>query len=129
MKYVTLQRTAMIGGLPKGPNDGQQLVTNAQAKHLVDNGDVDPDNVDDAEDHPSETPEPDFAQGDEKRIEAEVAKRLKAARKDDAKQLADALAKQQAEGDEALKAEIERIRKEGEDALAAAIAEATGGGK
>jgi len=49
MKYVKLQQTAMINGLPRSPAEGEVLVTNAQADHLVDMGQVKKDDVSDAD--------------------------------------------------------------------------------
>ncbi|MEA3390030.1 MAG: hypothetical protein U9R64_12270 [Pseudomonadota bacterium] len=125
MKIVALERTAMINGLPKGPNDGPQTVTNALAKHLVDNGDVLEQNVLDADiDNPTEEPADDEAISGKKfdrAVEKAVNAKLGHLRADHDKQLAAALDKQKAEGDAALEAELTRIREDGDRKLAEAL--------
>lgn len=125
MKIVALERTAMINGLPKGPNDGPQTVTNALAKHLVDNGDVLKENVLDAEiDNPAEEPadEESFAgKAFDRAVDKAVKAKMRDLRADYDKHLADALDKQKAEGDAALEAELTRIREDGERQLAEAL--------
>lgn len=125
MKIVALERTAMINGLPKGPNDGPQTVTNALAKHLVDNGDVLQENVSDADiDDPAEVPADDevFAgKAFDRAVDKAVKAKLRDLRAEYDKALADALDKQKAEGDAALEAELTRIREDGERQLAEAL--------
>lgn len=110
----------MIGALPKGPNDGAQLVTNKFARHLVDNGDVLEDNVEDADvldpDEPEPAP-PEDSKSFDKAVEKAVRAKLKELRAGDEK----ALKKQLEEGNKALDAEILRIREEGERSLSEAL--------
>ncbi|MBJ7441522.1 MAG: hypothetical protein JHD35_21240 [Sphingopyxis sp.] len=125
MKIVALERTAMINGLPKGPNDGPQTVTNALAKHLVDNGDVLEENVLDAEiDNPAEEPAENEAfagKAFDRAVDKAIKAKLRDLRADYDKQLADAFSRQKAEGDAALEAEMTRILEGGERQLAQAL--------
>ncbi|WP_122927940.1 hypothetical protein [Sphingobium sp. LF-16] len=122
MKIVALQRTVMINGLPKGPNDGPQTVTNAYARHLVDNGDVDKNDVLDADiNDPSEETEVVEGKAFDRAVDRAVKLKLKELRAGDEKTLADALQKQKSEGDTALEAEMTRIREEGDKLLSEAL--------
>lgn len=123
MKIVTLQRTVMIGGLPKGPNDGPQTVTNVLARHLVDNGDVLKGDLEDAEDHPGEVADDDVVEGKafDRAVDKAVKAKLKELRAVDEKTLSDALEKQRVEGNAALDAEMKRIREEGDTLLSEAL--------
>lgn len=122
MKIVALQRTAMINGLPKGPNDGPQTVTNALARHLVDNGDVDKDDVLDADiDNPLEEDEAPTGKAFDRAVDKAVKLKLKELRATDEKALADALSKQKSDGDAALEAEMARMREEGDKLLSDAL--------
>lgn len=122
MKIVALQRTTMINGLPKGPNDGPQTVTNAHARHLVDNGDVLKEDVIDAGiDDPAEETETVEGKAFDRAVEKAVKARLKELRAADEKTLADVLQKQKADGDAALETEMTRIREEGDKLLAEAL--------
>lgn len=119
MKYVTLEGTAMIGNLPKGPNDGAQLVTNRVAAHLVANGDVLKDNVADADgDDPDDEPAPVLDDKVfDKAVEKAVKSKLRELRDGDEK----TLKQKMQDADKALDAELQRIRDEGENNLNAAL--------
>lgn len=127
MKYVTLLTTAIIAGLPRGPNDGRQLVTNAQADHLRDMRLVNPDAIEDAPDAFSaldrldQDDEATKPAVDTKAVDKAVKAQLKTLRADDAEKLKTALAAQEAKGNEALDAELQRIRSDGESSLAEAL--------
>jgi hypothetical protein len=117
----------MLGGVPRGPNDGQQLVTNAQADHLVAMKLVDKDAVEDAPGHdsPLDRVDDDDASGtaDEKAVAKAVKAELKRLRAEDADKLKLALADQERKGNDALDAELKRIREDGEAALAERLEE------
>lgn len=122
MKIVALQRTAMINGLPKGPNDGPQTVTNALARHLIENGDVLKADVIDADiENPSEEEESFEGKAFDRAVDKAVKARLKELRSGDDKLLLEALQKQKSDGDAALEAEMTRIREEGDKLLAEAL--------
>jgi hypothetical protein len=119
MKTVLLERTTMLNDVPKGPNDGLQLVTNRVARHLVSNGDVLEENVTDADGADPDDGDLDDVPVEQKALDRAVKAKLRELRAEGEKAIK---AKEEAL-DKALAAEIERFREEGDARLATALAE------